>query len=120
MLFAKYLLLLTRWGLLMAAAANVLKNLYQVVQYHRQLRPIAPGALSGTSSGPEGASASTPLTHGVIVEKPQLNWTIATWAFPAVWLSFILAAGIVVVPSRMSGTRVSQTVGTRHMECASV
>ena len=80
-----YLRLLTGWGLLVAAAANVLKSLYQVVQYHRQLRPIAPGALSGTSSGLEGASAPTPLTHGVLVEKPQLNWTIATWAFPAVW-----------------------------------
>jgi hypothetical protein len=112
MLFVKYLLLLTGWGLLVAAAANVLKNLYQVVQYHRQLRPIAPGALSGISSGLEGASAATPLTHGVLVEKPQLNWTIATWAFPAVWLSHILAAGIVVVPSGMSGIIASQTVGT--------
>jgi hypothetical protein len=53
------------------------------------------------------------LTHGVLVEKPQLNWTIATWAFPAVWLSHILAAGIAVVPSGMSGNRTSQTVGTR-------
>lgn len=113
MLFVKYLLLLTGWGLLIAAATNVLKNLYQVVQYHRQLRPIAPGALSGTSSGPEGASAGTPLTHGVLAEKPQLNWTIATWAFPAAWLSLILAAGIVVVPSGMGGIRVSQTAGTR-------
>jgi regulator of protease activity HflC (stomatin/prohibitin superfamily) len=47
------------------------------------------------------------------VEKPQLNWTIATWAFPAAWLSLILAAGIVVVPSGMGGIRVSQTAGTR-------
>jgi regulator of protease activity HflC (stomatin/prohibitin superfamily) len=113
MLFVKYLLLLTGWGLLMAAAINVFRNLYQIVQYHRQLRPIAPGALSGTSSGPENASAGTPLTHGVLVEKPQLNWTIATWAFPAAWLPLILAAGIVVVPSGMGGIRVSQTAGTR-------
>ena len=105
--------MLTGWGLLAAAITNVLKNLYQVVQYHRQLRPIAPGSLSGTSSGPEGASAGTPLTHGVSAEKPQLNWTIAQWAFPAAWLSLILAAGIVVVPSGMGGIRVSQTAGTR-------
>jgi regulator of protease activity HflC (stomatin/prohibitin superfamily) len=113
MLLLKYLLLLTGWGLLIAAVTNVLKNLYQVVQYHRQLRPIAPGSLSGISSGPEGASAETPLTHGVTVGKLQLNWTIAQWAFPAAWLLLILAAGIVVVPSGMGGIRVSQTAGTR-------
>src|SRR5947209_5272361 len=113
MLLLKYLLLLTGWGLLITAVTNVLKNLYQVVQYHRQLRPIAPGSLSGISSGPEGASAGTPLTHGVTVGKPQLNWTIAKWAFPAAWLLLILAAGIVVVPSGMGGIRVSQTAGTR-------
>jgi regulator of protease activity HflC (stomatin/prohibitin superfamily) len=113
MLLVKYLLLLTGWGLLVAAAANVFRNLYQVVQYHRQLRPIAPGSLSGISSGPEGASTGTPSTHGATVEKPQLNWTTAKWAFPAAWLPLILAAGIVVVPSGMGGIRVSQTAGTR-------
>jgi regulator of protease activity HflC (stomatin/prohibitin superfamily) len=112
MLFVKYLLLLTGWGLLLAAAVNVFRNLYQIVQYHRQLRPIAPGSLSGFSSGPEGASTGTASTHGVLVE-PQLNWTIAQWAFPAAWLPLILAAGIVVVPSGMGGIRVSQTAGTR-------
>jgi hypothetical protein len=78
MLSMKYLLLFIGWGLLTAAVVKVLKKLYQVVQYHRQLRPIAPGALSSTSSGLESASASASLTHGVLVEKPQLNWTIAT------------------------------------------
>ena len=116
MLLVKYLLLLTGWGLLVAAAINVFRNLYQVVQYHRQLRPIAPGSLSGmssTSSGPEGTPAAGPSTHGLSVEKPQLNWTTAKWAFPAAWLPLILAAGIVVVPSGMGGIRVSQTSGTR-------
>lgn len=116
MLLVKYLLLLTGWGLLVAAAVNVFRNLYQVVQYHRQLRPIAPGSLSGissVSSGPEGTPAEGPSTHGRPVEKPQLNWTTATWAFPAAWLPLILAAGIVVVPSGMGGIRVSQTAGTR-------
>jgi hypothetical protein len=111
MLSVRYLLLFTAWGLLTAAVVKVLKNLYQVVQYHRQLRPIAPGALSSTSSGLEVASASTPLTHGVLVEKPQLNWTIAPWAFSAVWLSLILSAGIVVVPSGMSDNRVARPWG---------
>lgn len=55
MLFLRYLLLFTGWGLLAAAAINVFKNLYHVVQYHRQLRHIAPGSVSGPSSGPEGA-----------------------------------------------------------------
>jgi regulator of protease activity HflC (stomatin/prohibitin superfamily) len=112
MLFLRYLLLFTGWGLLAAAAINVFKNLYQVVQYHRQLRHIAPGSLSGLSSGPEGAPAERPSTHGATVEKPQLNWTTAKWAFPAAWLPLILAAGIVVVPSGMGGIRVSQTAGT--------
>ncbi|HWS17728.1 MAG TPA: SPFH domain-containing protein, partial [Candidatus Elarobacter sp.] len=112
MLFLRYLLLFTGWGLLAAAAINVFKNLYQVVQYHRQLRPIAPGSLSGLSSGPEGASTGTTPIRGVTVEKPQLNWTTAKWAFPAAWLPLILAAGIVVVPSGMGGIRVSQTAGT--------
>ena len=115
MLLLRYLLLLTGWGLLVATAANVFRNLYQVVQYHRQLRPIAPGSLSGISSGPEGASMGTPSTHGALVEKPQLNWATAKWAFPAAWLPLILAAGIVVVPSGMGGIRVSQTAGTRPL-----
>ncbi len=113
MLFLKYLLLLTGWGLLAAAFVNVFKNLYQVVQYHRLLRPMSPGSLSGISSGPEGASAEPLSTRSAAVEKPQLNWTTAKWAFPAAWLPLILAAGIVVVPSGMGGIRVSQTAGTR-------
>jgi regulator of protease activity HflC (stomatin/prohibitin superfamily) len=113
MLLLKYLLLLTGWGLLAAAFVNVFKNLYQVVQYHRLLRPIAPGSLSGISSGPEGAPAGPLSTQSVLVEKPQLDWTTAKWAFLAAWLPLTLAAGIVVVPSGMGGIRVSQTAGTR-------
>jgi hypothetical protein len=86
---------------------------YRVVQYHRQLRRIAPGSLSGNSSVPEGASAELPSTHGALVERPHLNWTTAPWAFLAAWLPLTLAAGIVVVPSGMGGIRVSQTAGTR-------
>jgi hypothetical protein len=89
------------------------KFFYRVVQYHRQLRRIAPGSLSGNSSVPEGASAELPSTHGALVERPHLNWTTAPWAFLAAWLPLTLAAGIVVVPSGMGGIRVSQTAGTR-------
>ena len=113
MLFLKYLLLLTGWGLLAAAFVNIFRNLYQVVQYHRLLRPTLTGSLSGISSGPEGASTEPLSTRSASVEKPQLNWTTAKWAFPAAWLPLILAAGIVVVPSGMGGIRVSQTAGTR-------
>src|SRR5262245_12442645 len=116
MLLVKYLLLLTGWGRLVAAAVNVFSNLYQVVQYHRQFRPIAPGSLpcvSPITAVPEGVATERPSTHGTRVEKPQLNWTTAKWAFPAAWLPLILAAGIVVVPSGMGGIRVSQTSGTR-------
>ncbi|MGC2697582.1 MAG: SPFH domain-containing protein [Candidatus Angelobacter sp.] len=111
MLLLRYLLLLTGWGLLAAAAVNIFKNLYQVVQYHRQLRHIAPS--SGPISMPDGIPAGTPSTHGVLMEKPQLNWTTAKWAFLAAWLPLTLATGIVVVPSGMGGIRVSQTAGTR-------
>jgi len=116
MLLLKYLLLITGWGLLAASAANVFRNLYQVVQYHRQLRPIAP--LSGAVSTLDGAPAG-PSTHGSFAEKPQLNWTTAKWAFLAAWLPLTLAAGIVVVPSGMGGIRVSQTAGTRPGTVAS-
>jgi regulator of protease activity HflC (stomatin/prohibitin superfamily) len=101
MLLLKYLLMITGWGLLMAAAANVAKNLYKVVQYHRQRRPIAP------------LSATPPLPDEGLAGRPHLNWTTAKWAFPAAWLPLILAASIVVVPSGMGGIRVSQTAGTR-------
>jgi hypothetical protein len=104
MLLLKYALLVTGWGLLAVAAVNVVRNLYRVVQYHRRLRPIAPGSLSGISSGPEGAPTEPLSTHGGRVEKPQLNWTSAKRAFLAAWLPLILAAGIVVVPSGMAAS----------------
>lgn len=75
MLLLKYLLLLTGWGLLVAAAVNVIRNLYQVVQYHRQLRHIAPP--SSELSTPDGIPTETPSTHGLSMEKPHLNWTAA-------------------------------------------
>jgi len=78
-----------------------------------RLQPGRSRLLIRTFIGTEGASAGTPSTHGAFVEKPQLNWTTAKWAFPAAWLPLILAAGIVVVPSGMGGIRVSQTAGTR-------
>ncbi|HET9792391.1 MAG TPA: hypothetical protein VFR08_13925, partial [Candidatus Angelobacter sp.] len=67
MLLLKYLLLLTGWGLLITALAHALRNLYQVVQYHRQLR-LVPSA------------TEPPSTNGAAVEKPHLNWTTAKWA----------------------------------------
>src|SRR5690242_5488103 len=98
MLLLKYLLLFAGWGLLVVAAINVFRNFYKVVQYHRLLRPIAPGSFSTTPLGTEGALTGTPSTHGA---PPQLDWTTAKWAFLAAWLPLILAASIVVVPSGM-------------------
>jgi regulator of protease activity HflC (stomatin/prohibitin superfamily) len=93
MLFVKYLLLITGWGLLAWAVAIALNNLYKVVQYHRQMRiHIAPENLPA---------------------KPHLIWTTAQRAFLGAWLPLIFAASIVVVPSGMGGIRVSQTSGTR-------
>src|SRR5437763_3561711 len=92
MLLFKYLLILTGYGLIVWSLATVSKNLYKVVQYHRQLRKASPD--------------NQPL-------KPQLNWTTAKWALPVAWLPILMASGIAVVPSGMGGVRVSQTSGTR-------
>lgn len=92
MLLFKYLLILTGYGLIIWSLAIVSKNLYKVVQYHRQLRKASPD--------------NQPL-------KPQLNWTTAKWALPVAWLPILIASGIAVVPSGMGGVRVSQTSGTR-------
>jgi len=102
-LFLRYLLLLAGWGLLVAAAINVFKDVYQVVQSHRRLRHIAPGSSSAKSSGPEGTPAGPPPIHWRLVES-QPNWTAAKRAFPAAWLPLIFAAGIVVVLSKVGGT----------------
>src|SRR5260221_415295 len=96
MLLLKYLLLLTGWGLLAAAAVNVFRNLYQVVQYHRQLRHLAPPSASISDGNPAG----TPSTHGAPVEKPHLTWTRAKGGFRAAWSALLLAAGKGVVSGR--------------------
>jgi regulator of protease activity HflC (stomatin/prohibitin superfamily) len=107
MLFVKYLLLITGWGLLGWAAAIALNNLNKVVQYHRLMRiHIAPEPGSPTSASRGGVEDNPPA-------KPLLDWTTAKWAFLGAWLPLILAASIVVVPSGMGGIRVSQTSGTR-------
>ncbi|HEV2960833.1 MAG TPA: SPFH domain-containing protein [Candidatus Angelobacter sp.] len=92
MLLFKYLLILTGYGLIVWSLVTVFKNLYKVVQYHRQLRKANPD--------------NQPV-------KPQLNWATAKWALPVAWLPILIASGIVVVPSGMGGVRVSQTSGTR-------
>jgi regulator of protease activity HflC (stomatin/prohibitin superfamily) len=92
MLLLKYLLMLTGYGLLGWGLAIAFNNVKKVVQYHRQLRDVAP------ENQPE---------------KPHLSWTTAKWALLGAWLPIILASGIVVVPSGMGGVRVSQTSGTR-------
>lgn len=51
-----------------------MERFYQVVQCHRQLRPIAP-ASSGTSSGLEEALHEAAINPMAPVE-PQLNWTL--------------------------------------------
>jgi|SRR5215471_4338632 len=107
MLFLKYLLLITGWGLLGWAAAIALNNLYRVVQYHRQTRThIAPLPESPTSASLGGVVDNLPV-------RPHLIWTTAKWAFLGAWLPLLLATGIAVVPSGMGGIRVSQTSGTR-------
>jgi regulator of protease activity HflC (stomatin/prohibitin superfamily) len=109
MLLLKYLLILTGYGLIALALAITFKNLYKVVQYHRQLRKGSP------ENQPESPQLGFPTNARAARDggPPQLNWTTAKWALPVAWLPILLASGIVVVPSGMGGVRVSQTSGTR-------
>ncbi len=92
MLFVKYLLMFTGYGLIAVAIAITTRNLIRVVQFRRQLRLQSP--------------ENQPV-------HPQLVWTSAIGAVLGAWLPITLASGIAVVPSGMGGIRVSQTSGTR-------
>src|SRR5215471_10289429 len=73
--------------------------------------------LCGSNFGNEYGSSSTASgcagESGEPTGKPQLNWTTAKRTLLGVWLSLILAFGIVVVPGGKGGARVSQTSSTR-------
>jgi hypothetical protein len=72
--------------------------IHDVVQKHRQLRPIAPTIESvPTFTLPIG---------------PQLTWTAATQAIFAAWLPLSFTRIVVVASAGKSGTRVSQTART--------
>lgn len=104
---------LTVQGLLATIDINAFKNIYPVVQYHRLLRPIAPGSLPGISSGPEGVSAEPPTTCCASVEKPQFELDHCQTG---------VSCGLAAAHSRCQHSggarrngrhRVSQTAGTR-------
>src|SRR4051812_18746555 len=96
MLFIKYLLIATGFAMLMAAAAIVIRHLYQKLEYDRRLKTLAPGE-----------SLPRPLL------TPRPNWTLARNLTLGSILPFLIGACIAVVPSGFGGVRVSQFSGTR-------
>lgn len=74
------------------------RQIHEVVQNHRRLRPIAPTALSARNSAPQAVT--------------QPNWTAAIQAVFAAWLPYSSNADAVVASAGKSGTRASQTART--------
>ena len=73
-------------------------QIYEVVQKHRRLRPIAPADVSGPNSA--------------LMDVTQPNWTAATQAVFAAWLPESSKANAVVASAGKTGTRASQTART--------
>lgn len=92
MLFIKYLLIATGFAMLMAAAAIVIRNLHQKLEYDRRLKSLAPGE-------------SLP--------RPVLTWNLPRNLTLGSILPFLIGSSIAVVPSGFGGVRVSQFSGTR-------
>jgi regulator of protease activity HflC (stomatin/prohibitin superfamily) len=90
MLFLKYLLMWGGFGMMLAAAAMLLYDLYLEMQY-RQAR----------------TAGTVPLPP-----VPEVRWRGAVGLALLAWGPVLIALGIVVVPSGMAGVRISQTKGT--------
>jgi regulator of protease activity HflC (stomatin/prohibitin superfamily) len=92
MLFIKYLLIATGIAMLTAAAAIVVRNLRQKLEYERRLKSLAPGE-------------SLP--------RPVLTWNLTRNLTAGAVLPFLMGGSIAVIPSGFGGVRVSQFAGTR-------
>lgn len=90
MLFFKYLLEWGGIGMIVAAIAILVRDLYLDLIYRRALT-------AGTTPAPA---------------KPEIRWRTTVVLAALAFVPIVLASGIVVVPSGMGGVRVSQTSGT--------
>src|SRR3954447_15504524 len=90
MLFLKYLLLWGGIGMIVAAIAILVRDLYFEMKYHQSL-----------------AAGTTPANA-----RPEIHWRNSLALALLAWGPILLALSIVVVPSGMGGVRVSQTSGT--------
>jgi regulator of protease activity HflC (stomatin/prohibitin superfamily) len=91
MLFLKYLLTWGGVGLMLAAAAILIYDLYREMLYRQAVAAAGPNPLPAT---------------------PRLRWRGALGLALLAWGPILIALGIVVVPSGMAGIRISQTKGT--------
>ena len=113
MLALKYLLIVAGAGMLVAALAITLYDLWVV--FDRRRRPGEPpsfgddwkAALPGSepdSPGESGAAGGT--------EKQPVRWRLSLGLALGACLPLLLATGLVVIPAGMGGVRVSQMRGT--------
>jgi regulator of protease activity HflC (stomatin/prohibitin superfamily) len=91
MLFLKYLLTWGGVGMMLAAAAILVYDLYREMLYRQAVAAAGPNPLPAV---------------------PHLRWRGALGLALLAWGPILIALGIVVVPSGMAGVRVSQTKGT--------
>jgi regulator of protease activity HflC (stomatin/prohibitin superfamily) len=91
MLFLKYMLMWGGIGMILVAAGILGYDVYIEMQYRKLRAAAAPQALP---------------------PAPYVRWRTAFALVLLAWGPFLLAAGIVVVPSGMAGVRVSQSSGT--------
>jgi regulator of protease activity HflC (stomatin/prohibitin superfamily) len=91
MLFLKYLLTWGGVGMMLAAAAILIYDLYREMLYRQAVAAAGPNPLPAT---------------------PRLRWRGALGLALLAWGPILIALGIVVVPSGMAGIRISQTKGT--------
>jgi regulator of protease activity HflC (stomatin/prohibitin superfamily) len=90
MVLLKYLLLLGGVGMIAAAVAMLLRDLYLISKHKQSLEASSPPVLPA----------------------PPSRWRTALAIALLAWGPILVAMGIVVVPSGMAGVRVSQTSGT--------
>jgi regulator of protease activity HflC (stomatin/prohibitin superfamily) len=91
MVFLRYLLLWGGAGMIAAAAAILVRDLYFFAKHKQSL--VTAGA-------------------GPAPEAPMIHWRNAAVLALLAWGPILLSYGIVVVPSGMAGVRISQTSGT--------
>jgi regulator of protease activity HflC (stomatin/prohibitin superfamily) len=110
MVLLKYLLMFTGTGLLTAAAAILIWDLYQMLR-----GSFSPGVTHGgaNSSGATGEMKPVDATPSEPLAAPAIRWAMAQ-RLALLGLAPLLAGlSIAIVPSGSAGVRVNQFLGTR-------